>query len=279
MSEGIHFVFTIAVELLLVKSRRQDPEAVHPAVPRLRNRIVMRDKARRGEFPGHIFYGHRNAALETQDHTPWVAPNDAEGSDVNVSPLDVDSDDDDPTYVPDEGLTQEDAFDPPNARARRVNVVVPQEMPVEEEVEGEVNPKRPCVVEWKKDDIHIQALPDFIHPQPDFLREPYEDFRLDISNWLRSFKTSNFKITRNSLDSRDVALPKRGQRAVVPSVELRQDAPTLHMPKHVTMRQTCKFCSTAGHIHRSRWMCEECKVALCLTENRNCFALFHKISK
>ncbi|XP_068203610.1 uncharacterized protein [Palaemon carinicauda] len=139
------------------------------------------------------------------------APNDAEGSDVNMSPLDVDSDDDDPTYVPDEGLTQEDAFDSPNARARRVNVVVPQEMPVEEEVEveGEVNPKRPRVVEWK-DDIHIQPLPDFIHPQPDFLREPYEDFRLDISNWLRSFKTSNFKITRNSLGIRDVAFGPKG---------------------------------------------------------------------
>ncbi|XP_068208588.1 piggyBac transposable element-derived protein 3-like [Palaemon carinicauda] len=614
-------------------------------------------------FRGHTFYGHRNAALETQERTPWVAPDDAEGSDVDVSPLDVDSDDDDPSYVPDdEGLTLEDAFDPPNARGRRVNVVVPQEMPVEEEGEGEVNPKRPRVGEWKKDDIDIQPLPDFIHPQPDFLREPYEyfsqfftaelrdhivfqsnlysrqkdvgsnfhiseedvmvflgliiymglvplpsivdfwavktripqvadfmsrnrfkairsslhfndndqaagsqdrffkvrvpfskvtreflkvpetpihsidevmvaykgtragnlrqyvakkpdkwgyklfcrssvdgfvhdilmyqgettfvshptqlseeenamsvtskfvvslvktikdpshaavyadnyftsiglakylrskygcryvgtarenrvghpplksvkemskkttqrgtlnyvssdgilvarwkdnsvvtilstdvgvnpmgtverydraqkkkvpipcpsaiqmynnrmggidksdmlthlyktpfrakryymrlfaylldliicnawilykrdclalqtnpkplkDFRLDISNWLRSFKTSNFRITRNSLGTRDVPLPKRGQRAVLPSIESRQDATALHMPKHVTMRQTCKFCSTAGHIHRSRWMCEECKVALCLTENRNCFALFHKISK
>ncbi|XP_068242384.1 piggyBac transposable element-derived protein 2-like isoform X2 [Palaemon carinicauda] len=153
-----------------------------------------------------MFYGHRNAALETQERTPWVAPDDAEGSDVDVSPLDVDSDDNDLTYVPDdddltyvpddddltyvpddddltyvpddEGLTLEDAFDPPNARGRRVNVVVPQEMPVGEEgeVEGEVNPKSPRVVEWKKDDIDIQPLPDFIHPQPDFLREPYEYF-------------------------------------------------------------------------------------------------------
>ncbi|XP_068210904.1 uncharacterized protein [Palaemon carinicauda] len=68
------------------------------------------------KFPGHIFYGHRNAALEPRDRTPWVAPNDAEGSDVDVSPLDVDSDDDDPTHVPDECLTQEDTFDHPNAR-------------------------------------------------------------------------------------------------------------------------------------------------------------------
>ncbi|XP_064097532.1 uncharacterized protein LOC135208892 [Macrobrachium nipponense] len=84
-----------------------------------------------------MFYGQRNAALETQEHVPWVAPDDAEGSDVDVSPLDIDSDDDDPTYVPDEGLTQDDAFDPPNSRARKVNVVVPQAMPMEEE--GEPN--------------------------------------------------------------------------------------------------------------------------------------------
>ncbi|XP_068238414.1 piggyBac transposable element-derived protein 2-like [Palaemon carinicauda] len=103
-----------------------------------------------------------------------VAPNDAEGSDVNVSPLEVDSDDDDPTYIPDEGLTQEDAFDPSTSRAPKVNVVVPQEMPVE--AEAEVESKRARAEEWKKDDIDIPALPNFINPQPDFLREPYKYF-------------------------------------------------------------------------------------------------------
>ena len=107
---------------------------------------------------------------------------------------------------------------------------------------------------------------------------PLKDFRLDISNWLRSYKTTpSVRITRTSLGTRDVPLPRRGQRAAVPSVSSRQDASSLHMPKHVTMRQTCKFCSQKGHIHRSRWMCEDCKVALCLTEERNCFASFHKV--
>ncbi|XP_064113666.1 piggyBac transposable element-derived protein 3-like [Macrobrachium nipponense] len=130
-----------------------------------------------------MFYGQRNAALETQERVPWVAPDDAEGSDVDVSPLDIDSDDDDPTYVPDEGLTQDDAFDPPNSRARKVNVVVPQAMPMEEE--GEPNPKRSRADEWKKEDIDIRALPNFIHQKPDYLREPYEYFSQFFTTELR----------------------------------------------------------------------------------------------
>ncbi|XP_068229597.1 uncharacterized protein [Palaemon carinicauda] len=59
---------------------------------------------------------------------------------------------------------------------------------------------------------------------------------------------------------------ERGQRAVVPSVESRQDATTLYMTKHVTMRHTCKFCSTAGHIHRSRWMYKTAAFVLINTE-------------
>ncbi|XP_064120264.1 piggyBac transposable element-derived protein 3-like [Macrobrachium nipponense] len=101
---------------------------------------------------------------------------------------------------------------------------------------------------YKRDCLALQENP-----------KPLKDFRLDISNWLRSFKSSTFRITRNSLGTRDFALPRRGQRAVVPSIETRQNATALHMPKHVSMRQTCKFCSGAGHIHRSRWMCEDCK--------------------
>ncbi|XP_064108436.1 piggyBac transposable element-derived protein 3-like [Macrobrachium nipponense] len=135
------------------------------------------------QFQSSMFYGQCNAALETQERVPWVAPDDAEGSDVDVSPLDIDSDDDDPTYVPDEGLTQDDAFDPPNSRARKVNVVVPQAMPMEEE--GEPNPKRSRADEWKKEDIDIRALPNFIHQKPDYLREPYEYFSQFFTTELR----------------------------------------------------------------------------------------------
>ncbi|XP_064080074.1 uncharacterized protein LOC135197058 [Macrobrachium nipponense] len=196
-----------------------------------------------------MFSGQRNAALETQERVPWVAPDDAESSDIDVSPLDIESDDDDPTYVPDEGLTQDGAFDLPNSRDCKVNVV-PQAMPMEEEPEP--NPKRSRADEWKKENIDIHALPNYIPQKPG---------------------------ARNSLGTRDFALPRRGQQAVLQNIETRQNATALHMPKRVTMRQTCKFCSGAGHIHSSRWLCEDCKVALCLTEERNCFALFHKISK
>ncbi|XP_068204309.1 piggyBac transposable element-derived protein 3-like [Palaemon carinicauda] len=47
-----------------------------------------------------------------------------------------------------------------------------------------------------------------LHANPKLLK----DLRLDISNWLRSFKTSTFKITGNSLGTRDFSLPKRANR-------------------------------------------------------------------
>ncbi|XP_068240232.1 piggyBac transposable element-derived protein 3-like [Palaemon carinicauda] len=91
---------------------------------------------------------------------------------------------------------------------------------------------------YKRDFLTLHANP-----------KPLKDACVDISNWFRSFKKSTFKITRNFLGIRDFSPPKRGQRSVLPNVE---NATTLHMPKHVIMRQTCKYCSVAGHIHRSR---------------------------
>ena len=68
------------------------------------------------QLNSRLFYGNRNAALETTEQRGrWVAPDDAENSDVDVNPLD-DSDDEDPSYVPDEDLTHEDAFDSPPPR-------------------------------------------------------------------------------------------------------------------------------------------------------------------
>lgn len=105
---------------------------------------------------------------------------------------------------------------------------------------------------------------------------PLKDFRLDIYKGAMSYKKVVPKVTRTSLARVEVPLPKRGQRAEVPSVEKRQDATALHLPHHVTMRQTCKYCSHKGAIQRSRWMCEVCKVSLCLSDAKNCFANFHK---
>ncbi|XP_063931371.1 tigger transposable element-derived protein 6-like [Zophobas morio] len=47
-----------------------------------------------------------------------------------------------------------------------------------------------------------------------------------------------------------------------------------HMPERTTSRR-CAHCSTKTDVHRSKWSCTTCKVALCLTETRNCFKEFH----
>ena len=104
---------------------------------------------------------------------------------------------------------------------------------------------------------------------------PLKKFRMDISSHLRISPDNPFRVTRASTSREDVPLPRRGQRAARPSPEERMDATKLHMPLHVDMRQTCKLCSHKGTIHRSRWMCQACKVALCLSDARNCFTEFH----
>ncbi|KAK4320953.1 hypothetical protein Pmani_008208 [Petrolisthes manimaculis] len=82
---------------------------------------------------------------------------------------------------------------------------------------------------------------------------PLKQFRLDISHFMRCTKDLGSRATRKSRSlSLQVDLPKRGQRTCVPSASERQDTTVHHMPHFVTMRQTCKFCSKKGDIHRSR---------------------------
>ena len=61
-------------------------------------------------------------------------------------------------------------------------------MPVEDEgelVEGPPDPRRPRLRQWKKEDIAFAPLPDYVHPQPDFLMQPYEYFAKFFSLQLR----------------------------------------------------------------------------------------------
>ncbi|XP_042882623.1 piggyBac transposable element-derived protein 2-like [Penaeus japonicus] len=95
-------------------------------------------------------------------------------------------------------------------------------------------------------------------------------FRLEISNFTR-----NHKQLANQSELQPLRMPKRGQRAVIPTVEDRLDASKPHLPLFLSKRQTCKNCSKKGDVHRSRWICKQCSVALCLSDARNCFATFH----
>ena len=75
-----------------------------------------------------------------------------------------------------------------------------------------------------------------------------------------------------------VALPLRGQRSKVVPEAVREDRTIAHVPVFTPMRQTCKRCSTPKEIHRTKWMCNVCNVALCLSDTRNCFAAHHNVN-
>ena len=45
------------------------------------------------QIHSRMFYGRRNAAQEIEERAPWVAPDDANGSDVDIA---ADDSDDDP---------------------------------------------------------------------------------------------------------------------------------------------------------------------------------------
>ena len=103
---------------------------------------------------------------------------------------------------------------------------------------------------------------------------PLKFFRLDISRFARCQKTMGSRFTRSSLDM-PIQVPRRWYRAQLPIDHQRFDASKQHMPIFVSNRQTCKHCSTKAEIHRSRWMCDVCQIALCLSDTRNCFRPFH----
>ena len=102
---------------------------------------------------------------------------------------------------------------------------------------------------------------------------PLKNFRLEISAFARCYKTRPAKILRHTPES--FVVPKKGEKTERPSENLRYDYSKFHSPMFVKQRMTCKFCSTSREMHRSRWVCKVCQVALCLSETRNCFEEFH----
>ena len=105
---------------------------------------------------------------------------------------------------------------------------------------------------------------------------PLKVFRLDISRFARCQKGMVTRITQTSpQEPVPPTIPRRGHRAQLPPHNQRFDTTKLHMPIYVSNRQTCKQCSIKSDVHRSRWMCEVCQIALCLSDTRNCFKAFH----
>ena len=103
---------------------------------------------------------------------------------------------------------------------------------------------------------------------------PLKQFYLDASCFARCQKFMVNRVTRLTPEG-TVSPPKPGQRSVAPSDHLCYDRSKLHKPVFVSTRQTCKHCFKKVDIHRSRWICEVCQVALCLSDTRNCFKVYH----
>lgn len=116
---------------------------------------------------------------------------------------------------------------------------------------------------------------------------PLKKFRLAISNFARCQKGLIPRSLRSSMDSPSAAdrvptsqdvdnsLLRRGQKTIPPPDGLRYDQSKYHCPVYVQNRQTCKLCSKKSEVHRTKWICNVCRVALCLSDTRNCFLPYH----
>lgn len=105
---------------------------------------------------------------------------------------------------------------------------------------------------------------------------PLKQFRLDISRFACCHKSMVARpITTRLSPEQPLVIPRKGQRLERPSDHNRYDMSKYHMPVYTNTRQTCKRCSHKDDMHRSKWMCSACNVALCLSEKRNCFKPYH----
>ncbi|KAK4299449.1 hypothetical protein Pmani_028262 [Petrolisthes manimaculis] len=100
---------------------------------------------------------------------------------------DYNEDDDDDVLDPDYNsidTEEEDDINSPSTSTVRVRKggrkkpVVPHELSVEDE-ENEPPSKRGRVeLVWKKEDVQLPPLPEYVHPMPDLVREPFEYFSI-----------------------------------------------------------------------------------------------------
>ena len=103
-------------------------------------------------------------------------------------------------------------------------------------------------------------------------------FRLSVSEFMRCQKPTIRRPTRTSMaPAHAFEMPQavRGQKADMPTENVRLDYTTFHAPQVVKQRLSCKLCSTKDNLRRSQIVCSVCKVSLCLNNTRNCFNMFH----
>lgn len=101
------------------------------------------------------------------------------------------------------------------------------------------------------------------------------DYRSDLADTLCNYK-KNTEPKRGRPSSSNIhreieAKRHRGPMKPVPPTDVRTDG-LGHNEKRCTSKNRCKLPGCKGF---SRTECTKCKVALCHTKNRNCFAVFH----
>ncbi|KAK3888413.1 hypothetical protein Pcinc_007541 [Petrolisthes cinctipes] len=130
------------------------------------------------------FY-RRNAGNESENRLPWIAPEDCEDSYIDLDTRDYNEDDDDDVLDPDYNsidTEEEDDINSPSTSTARVRKggrkkpVVPHELPVEDEENDPPNKRGRVELVWKKEDVQRPPLPEYVHPMPDLVREPFEYF-------------------------------------------------------------------------------------------------------
>uniref|UniRef100_V5GZ25 PiggyBac transposable element-derived protein n=1 Tax=Anoplophora glabripennis TaxID=217634 RepID=V5GZ25_ANOGL len=94
-------------------------------------------------------------------------------------------------------------------------------------------------------------------------------FRLAVVAGLVGAGKKTVKKGRARLEQKNV----NNYKPTVP-LEKRWDQ-SLHMPVYGNYRR-CALCSTRDHQRRSKWACDTCGVALCLSDKKDCFQRFHK---
>ena len=109
------------------------------------------------------------------------------------------------------------------------------------------------------------------HPNDKFT---YLKFLTDTAEELIGCRTLVYKRKGRPISNSGVKKRRKGERKISISDEIRFSNVGVHLPLPTTRRR-CAYCSTKNNDQRSSIECSTCKVALCVSDQRNCFYLFH----
>ena len=102
----------------------------------------------------------------------------------------------------------------------------------------------------------------------------YLEFLTSVSEELIGHPVLVKKKTGRPITNFGVKKRTRAERKISVSDSIRFSNVGAHLPIPTTRRR-CAYCSTKNNEQRSPIECSTCRVALCVSNQRNCFYLFH----